>query len=730
MGLVSELRRRNVFRMAALYVVAAWLIMQVAGVIMDLAKLPDWIGPTTLILLAVGFPIAVIVSWFYEITPEGISLEKDVERGESITHVTGRRLDFLVISLLCAAVILFAYDKWWMPGPPEKSIAVLPFENMSADPEQEYFSDGISEDLLNLLAQVPELRVISRSSAFTFKGKDVAVPTVAKQLNVAYVLEGSVRRDGNRVRITAQLIEASSDSHLWSESYDRELDDVFAVQEEIASAISDALKVKLALVAGEVGQPTVIKAANTDAYDTYLRARELIRLRGRENLEEAVRHLERSLRLDETFAPAHAQLAIATVLLPAKLGTYGPGYGASSPPEAWRTAVSHLDRAQELEPDLAEAHAGRALLALHQSDPEATIEHAQKALASNPSYVDAMNWLYLALGSLGRWEESVAILKQTLVTDPLTIVGHLNYTAWLGIMGRTEEAHEFADQLLVRSPAFAYSAHAEMSLFYEGKFAESLSWALRAQAEDPNDYIATTMVRALIWVSEYDEARRIDDELTHMVDVVEGRFDEAIQATQTRMQLDPERERVIASAANVLYAASRIDEALPLYERLRDFVPEGQPIGMGSYDIGPNPWHQTMRLALARRKAGDEEGAQAAVQIVRQNDAAARAAGAKHVVIKMTEAMIAAFENNPEGVIAALKSAIQLGLAEPQFFDDPIFEDFWDEPRFVALQQELDAKLAVEHDKVLQLICFNNPTPDNWQPLPETCEGVEEQRVL
>jgi hypothetical protein len=149
MGLVSELRRRNVLRMVVLYVVAAWVIIQVAEVLIDLAKLPDWIGTTTLALLTVGFPIALIFSWFYEITPQGISLEKDVERGESITHVTGRRLDFIVISLLCAAVILFAYDKWWMGGPPEKSIAVLPFTNMSGDPQQEYFSDGISEELLN-----------------------------------------------------------------------------------------------------------------------------------------------------------------------------------------------------------------------------------------------------------------------------------------------------------------------------------------------------------------------------------------------------------------------------------------------------------------------------------------------------------------------------------------------------------------------------------------------------
>ena len=176
MGLVSELRRRNVFRMAVLYAVAAWLIMQVAEVIIGLANLPEWIGPTILGVLAVGFPIALIFSWFYELTPEGISLEKDVKPGESTTHVTGRRMDFIVISMLAAAVILFAYDKWWIGPPPEKSIAVLAFENMSGDPEQEYFSDGISEELLNVLAQIPELTVISRSSAFSFKGQDIDYP--------------------------------------------------------------------------------------------------------------------------------------------------------------------------------------------------------------------------------------------------------------------------------------------------------------------------------------------------------------------------------------------------------------------------------------------------------------------------------------------------------------------------------------------------------------------------
>jgi len=710
MGLVSELRRRNVLRMAVLYVVAAWLIMQVAEVLIGLAKLPDWIGTTTLALLAVGFPIALIFSWFYELTPEGISLEKDVAVAESITHATGRRMDFVVISLLCAAVILFAYDKWWIGPPPEKSIAVLAFENMSGDSEQEYFSDGISEELLNVLAKLPGLRVAARTSSFQFKGQNEDIATIAAALNVAHILEGSVRRSGNKLRVTAQLIKADDGFHLWSETYDRELDDVFAVQDEIAGAISEALKVKLALVAGEAVLPSVIKAASTAAYDAYLRGRELIHHRNRESMEGAIQHLERSLSLDDSFAPAHAQLATATMLL--------TSYAKSEREEARRKATRHLDRAQELEPDLAEAHAGRALLANYANDYESTIEHARRALASNPNYVDAMNWLSIGLGILGRYEEADAIQKQMLVTDPLTIVGRMNYIRNLRTRGRIDEAHEIADQLLERSPSAGYRAHAATSFWSEGKLAETLSWALRTSHNDP--YVMTVFY----YVGEYEEARRIDAQGAYWIDAAEGRWDEAVRAAQKYLQLYPDSAQFIGSVAEVLYRAGRIDEALPLYERAHDLEPEGRPIP-GSFGAA---W--AMQLALARRKAGDEEGAQAAVQMARQANAAGRAAGQKNLIHDTVGAMIAAFDDDPDRAIEAMRSAIRRGGRWPMIFDDPLFEDLWDEPRFVALRQELDVILAEEHEKVLQLICFNNPVPDEWQPMPETCEGVVEQRRL
>jgi len=231
--------------MAALYVVAAWLIMQVAGVLMDLADLPEWVGPVVLTLLAIGFPIALILSWIYELTPEGVNLEKDTVEAESSARVSGRRIDFVVIALLVAGLMLFAWDKWWTGPPPRKSIAVLAFENMSGDAEQQYFSDGISEEILNALAQLRELQVTARTSSFFFKGKNYPISRIADQLNVAYVVEGSVRQSGDTVRITAQLIRASDSSHIWSNTYDGSRSDVLGVQTDVAERIAAELGILL-----------------------------------------------------------------------------------------------------------------------------------------------------------------------------------------------------------------------------------------------------------------------------------------------------------------------------------------------------------------------------------------------------------------------------------------------------------------------------------------------------
>ena len=274
MSLLDELKRRNVLRIAGLYLVAAWLAVQVSSTLLPMFDAPVWLSRSIVILLATGFLPALIFAWVFQLTPEGLKRESDVERAGSITPHTGKKLDRVLMMVLALALGYFAFDKFALSPQREaalqrqkaveldaarkegrsealvesygdKSIAVLPFVDMSPNKDQEYFSDGIAEELLNLLAKISQLRVISRSSAFSFKGKDIEIPEIAKRLNVAHILEGSVRKAGNQVRITVQLIDARSDTHLWSEAYDRPLDDIFAVQDEIAAAVVAQLKLKL-----------------------------------------------------------------------------------------------------------------------------------------------------------------------------------------------------------------------------------------------------------------------------------------------------------------------------------------------------------------------------------------------------------------------------------------------------------------------------------------------------
>jgi tetratricopeptide (TPR) repeat protein len=331
-----------------------------------------------------------------------------------------------------------------------------------------------------------------------------------------------------------------------------------------------------------------------------------------------------------------------------------------------------------------------------------------------------MNWLGNGLARLGRDQEAEVIRKQMLVTDPLSVIARLHNLADLQNRGRTEEAHELADQLLEQNLVSGYTAHADTSIWSEGKIAEGLSWALRASPDSNN------VMTAFASVGEYDEARRTKDRMSYYVDIGEKRWGEAIKAAQINMQHYPDSGAYVAAAAEVLYYAGRFDEALALYERSLEYVPEGEPMLVpGWYSLA-----NTVRLALVRRIDGDEEGAQAAAQIARQEHAAHRTAGAINPQQDVVEAMIAAFEHDPDHVITALTSAIQRGFWFMGIIDEAIFENMRSDPRFVALRQELEAKLAAEHDKVLQLVCFNNPVPDDWQPLPETCEGVEEQLGL
>jgi adenylate cyclase len=439
MRLVSELRRRNVLRMAALYAVAAWLIVQVAGALIDLAKLPDWAGTTILWLLAVGFPIALIFSWFYEITPEGISLEKDIDPTASISHVTGRRLDFIVISMLCAAVILFAYDKWWTAAPVNTSIAVLPFVNMSDDPNNEYFSDGISEEILNLLAKIPELHVTSRSSAFSFKGQNLDVPTMAARLNVAHVLEGSVRKSGNQLRITTQLIEVDTDKHLWSETYDRELKNVFAIQDEIAAAVVDAMQITL------LGKKPETLEIDAEAYALYLQGRHFVG--GKlDDIGRGEALLQQALELAPDYVPALIQLS--SVYMRQAI------YGMRPRDEGFEMARHAIEQALDIDPQSGSAWSMLAGIEIFYSwDFTAAEQYMQKALALNSGDIQVLKNAARLERVLGRVNGAIDRARQIVALDPLSTTGHRYLGQAYRRAGRLEEAADSLQMAFNLSPS-------------------------------------------------------------------------------------------------------------------------------------------------------------------------------------------------------------------------------------------------------------------------------------
>jgi TolB-like protein/tetratricopeptide (TPR) repeat protein len=514
--LISELKRRNVFRMAVLYIVTAWLVIQVVSALMDLGALPEWIGPWTLVVLAIGFPIAVAISWFFEVTPEGVALEKDVAEGEPLTRATGRRMDFIVIAILAAGLMLFAYDKWGPEGRIERSIAVLAFDNLGGGPDEEYFSDGIAEEILNRLAQIQPLKVIARQSSFYFKGKDVDIATIAERLTVGWVLAGSVRRHGEQVRISVQLVDARDSTNAWSGTYDRELSAVnlIHVQREVARAVTRELRMTLT----ETDEQRLVKVPteNTEAYTAYLLGRD--RLRGRKvaELRDAVGQFARAIELDPIFAAAYSGFADACYLYHNYSGRHTheacPNESDASQEELSASLMPLVNKALELDDQLGEAWITRGMMLRAQvvGYPEEmpTLREAhvafERGLELSPSHSQGYHWYALSLpyvqfyddpphGWIKAWEQDTwqSVARRGLEVDPLSVPLH-SLLAATGIWSKeVDEAYWHAHRIVEIAPDSprGYERLADLSQYESGRLDEAIKWlqkAARADERNPN----------------------------------------------------------------------------------------------------------------------------------------------------------------------------------------------------------------------------------------------------
>jgi len=426
-----------VFRVAGVYAVVGWLLIQVGVAVLPTFEAPGWVLKVFIALILAGFPIALILAWAFELTPDGIKPTVSVSEGESITGQTGRKLDYVIVAGLALVALMIVGDRL-LPkagtqaqaaisprGVADASVAVLPFIDLSPAGDQEFFSDGISEEILNVLVRIPKLKVAGRTSSFSFKGKNEDLREIGSQLGVDHVLEGSVRKSGTKLRITAQLIRSSDGFHMWSETYDRELTDVFDIQDDIAKSVADELALSLGLKSGE----TLVtdRTKDIEAYEKYLKAHQLYFARGADNLDAALLLLNEVTARDPDFAPAWALIGNIYVVYDA--------YQKNRPPDGnwrqWRAiGMAASQRAISLDPENAEAHASLGSLLIYSGDlikGSAEIDNAVELAPDNAAVLDSAAQSLFALGYL---DEARKLARRAVDNDPLVAIYHntLGYT--------------------------------------------------------------------------------------------------------------------------------------------------------------------------------------------------------------------------------------------------------------------------------------------------------------
>jgi adenylate cyclase len=546
MSLLAELKRRNVVKVGAAYLLVAWLVVQAASIGFPAFEAPAWALRVFILVLLLGFPIAVVMAWMFEMTPEGVKLEAAPTGNKRIVGAA------IVLALLAVA--------WYYRGQPSvrgsdipagevgaaaaaskplpRSIAVLPFVNMSSDSSNESFADGISEELLNVLVKVPELGVASRTSSFAFKGKEIGAGEIAKQLKVSYILEGSVRKAGDKVRITAQLIDAVHDRHLWSETYDRELTDIFAVQGEIANAIVAALRGSLEPAKAAPVVQVQADTENMQAYELYLKARE--NFIARRQLPETVKLFERVVALDPKFARGWEGLA-ATASVAPSWGYTDRDYIA--------LAAEAAEKALALDPKLSMPWAVRSQVVTGQwpIDYPIVLADLDHAVAADPRNATALLWRAIAWINLGFFDRAVADCDQAIALEP----NYLNVTRHKALavlfQGKYDEAFALFDSGVDKgfvgsrsesfiAPMMAQGRRAEaLLLLHVDELAPELREALVLKLDHPEARIADTgalVARHLhdpvveqnsvtfgethlyLWLGDFDAASRSDDSVT------------------------------------------------------------------------------------------------------------------------------------------------------------------------------------------------------------------------
>jgi TolB-like protein/Flp pilus assembly protein TadD len=514
----AELKRRNVYKVGVAYAVAAWLLIQIATQVFPFFEIPNWAVRLVVVLLALGFPVALVLAWAFEITPEGIKRESEIEPGQSITPRTGRKLVAItaVLAVIAAGLFVFQFlhrNSTTAPSQgeatsapiPAKSIAVLPFENLSEDKANAYFADGIQDEILTRLAKIAELKVISRTSTERYKSAPANLREIAKQLGVANILEGSVQKSNDQVRITVQLINALNDSHLWAETYDRKLIDVFQVESDLAQKIASSLEAKL--TGAEQRAVAARPTENTEAYQLYLKGRFFWNKRTGADLHTAGEFFERAVAADPTYAGAYAGLAQTYLLIPV--------FGAGKPPDFFPKATVAARKAIELDETSSEGRAALAMLLLFDFKFAPSEQEFRRAIELNPNYATAHHWFGNSLlVTLGRFDEAIKEGQRAVELDPLSLIINADLGSTLMIARRYDDAVAQLRKTLVLDGNFAY-AHWNLgeALYLKGDLHAAIAEYEKAAALDDDPEILALLGRAYAETGKKEKALELLEKL-------------------------------------------------------------------------------------------------------------------------------------------------------------------------------------------------------------------------
>lgn|GEM_PF-177079 len=497
---IEELRRRNVFRVATAYVIAAWLIIQVVSTIAPQLNFPNWVPSFITIVVLCGFPLVLIFAWAFELTPDGLKKSKEVNITESVTTSTGKKLNRIIIGVLSIAIIFLLIERFFIAPSSfaeetalaqmqEASIAVLPFADLSPSGDQEYFSDGLSEELLNVLAKVKDLKVAGRTSSFKFKGQNDDLKKIGAELGVNHILEGSVRKSGNQIRVTAQLIKVDDGFHMWSETYDREYsaENLFNIQDEISQKVLSELKVRL--LPSDIEGIAKRTTENVEAYEALLKGNELMRNRQISDIEEAIVLYKKAIKLDPKFARAHARVAIGYSLL--------QEYGSINREQVADSIRSYSDNALLLDSNLAEAYVGLGRYFELNRNLDKYRESLKKAYELDSNNPEITMWY---AGSIPLFEEGVKqidnyqlrldLQHKAYEIDPLSPVILVNLASEYSRNDDIENAIKYYDLCIEKFPDFSAAVRSKLFLLrnnYQDKLDVVFIEAYNAYQKNPED---------------------------------------------------------------------------------------------------------------------------------------------------------------------------------------------------------------------------------------------------